>query len=214
MDTYGAGKLKEMTQNRRSTTTRKIVIGGADQLMPKYRNWATFLSDGDNKTELIQFIAGYCKTGNFRRKLKIPVRITCGEDTWLLDTVGVHQLPSCNHHETATRIIRHTVQFNDSNSAVVVASDTDILVLLIYAIYRLSLVNIPHRVQMKIDAEKLEDVNDICNNLPQKVRKLLPAYHSITRLDTTLYPFQVGKVKLFRKALKNDKTGLLQCFLK
>ena len=38
MDTYGAGKLKEMTQNRRSTTTIKIVIGAADQLMPKYRN--------------------------------------------------------------------------------------------------------------------------------------------------------------------------------
>ena len=38
MDTYGAGKLKEMIQNRRSTTTIKIVIGAADQLMPKYRN--------------------------------------------------------------------------------------------------------------------------------------------------------------------------------
>ena len=38
MDTSGAGKLKEMTQNCRSTTTIKIVIGAAYQLMPKYRN--------------------------------------------------------------------------------------------------------------------------------------------------------------------------------
>ena len=76
MDTYRAGRMKEMTQNRRGTTTRKVVIGGADQAMLKSRDSATFLSDGDSKAELIQFIAGYCKARNFRRKLKIPVKIT------------------------------------------------------------------------------------------------------------------------------------------
>ena len=50
MNTCGAGKIKEIAQNHRGTTTRKIIIGGADQAMPKSRNWATFLSDGDNKT--------------------------------------------------------------------------------------------------------------------------------------------------------------------
>lgn len=57
MDTYGEGCIKEMTQKRRGTTNRKIVIGGADQAMPKAREWPEFLSDGDNKTELIRFIA-------------------------------------------------------------------------------------------------------------------------------------------------------------
>ena len=90
MATYGSGRIKEMTQNCRGTTTRKIVIGGADQAMPKSRDWATFLSDGSTK-QLIQFIAGYCKVVNFRRKLKILLAITFSEDTWLLDTVGVHQ---------------------------------------------------------------------------------------------------------------------------
>ena len=65
---------------------------------------------------------------------------------------------------------------------------------------------------MKIDNEKFVDVNDICNNLPKKVRKLLPAYHSITSLDTTLYPFWARKVKPFKKALKKDKIGFPQCF--
>lgn len=37
MNIYGAGRIKEMTQNRRGTTTRTIVIGGADQEMPKPR---------------------------------------------------------------------------------------------------------------------------------------------------------------------------------
>ena len=65
---------------------------------------------------------------------------------------------------------------------------------------------------MKTDNEKFVDVNDICNNLPEKVRKLLPAYHSIASLDRTLYLFWAGKVKPFKKALKKDKIGFLQCF--
>ena len=127
MDTYEVGRTKEMTQNCRGTTTRKIVIGGADQAKPKSCDCATFLSDRDYKTELSQFIAGYCKARNFRRKLKMPVTIRCSEGTWLLNNVGVHQLPSCNHHEADARIIRHVVQFNDSNPVVVVASDTTFL---------------------------------------------------------------------------------------
>ena len=65
---------------------------------------------------------------------------------------------------------------------------------------------------MKIDDKKFVDVNDICSNLSEKVRKVLLAYHSITGSDTTSYPFGVGKVKPFKKALKKDKIDLLQCF--
>ena len=65
---------------------------------------------------------------------------------------------------------------------------------------------------MKTVNEKFVDVSDICNNLPEKVRKLLPAYHSVTSLDTPLYLFWVGKVKPFKKTLKKDKIGFLQCF--
>ena len=56
------------------------------------------------------------------------------------------------------------------------------------------------------------DVNDICSNLPEKVRKLRPVYHCITESDTTSYPFQVEKVKPIKKGLKMNNIGLLQCF--
>ena len=49
MDTYGACRIEDMTQNCRGTTTRKIVIGGPDQAMLKSRNWATFLSNVSTK---------------------------------------------------------------------------------------------------------------------------------------------------------------------
>ena len=55
-----------MAQNHRGSTTRKIVFGVADQAMAKSCDWTTFISNGDSKTELIQFTAGYCKAGNFR----------------------------------------------------------------------------------------------------------------------------------------------------
>lgn len=55
----GAGKIKEITQNRRDTTNRKIATGGTYPVIPKSLDCAIFLSNGDNKTDLIQFIAGY-----------------------------------------------------------------------------------------------------------------------------------------------------------
>lgn len=64
MDTYRAGRKKEITQNHRDTTTRKIITDGTDQAMPKSCDWATFLSDGDNRTEIIHCIAGCCKAEN------------------------------------------------------------------------------------------------------------------------------------------------------
>ena len=49
MDTYGARRIKEMTQTSRDTTTRKIVIGGTGLAMPKSRNCPTFLSNVSTK---------------------------------------------------------------------------------------------------------------------------------------------------------------------
>ena len=82
-----------------------------------------------------------------------------------MNTAGVGQLPSSNHHKADAKIIEQAIQSNDSNLILVVASYTDILVPLIYAIDKLSLDNIPHRVQRKIDDEKFVSVNNICRNL-------------------------------------------------
>ena len=173
-----------MTQKRQGTTARKIVIGGADQAMPKPRDWPVFLCDDHNKTELIKCIAEYCKVEKFRRKLKIPITITAAENAWLLDSVGVHQLPSCNHHETDTRIILHAVKSEDP--VVVVATDTDILVLLMYAFNKYLSTDIPRTVQMKIENEKFVDINEINRKLPEEVRKVLPVSLVVIPLHTGL----------------------------
>ena len=201
MDTYGEGCIKEMTQKRRGTTNRKIVIGGADQAMPKAREWPEFLSDGDNKTELIRFIASYCRNQEFKSTLKVPLVITYEENAWLVTPEEVDKLQNCNHHEADTRIIRHTIKAD--NPVVVVASDTDILILLVYA-YNKFLKDTDRQVQMKIDSERFVNIRTIVDNIPEDAINCLPAYHSITGCDTTSYPFGVGKVRPWNKALKKE----------
>ena len=125
MDTQGTRRNEEVPQTRRDTNIRQIIIGGAVQAMSKSRNWLTFLSDGDNKKEFIQFIADYCNAENFQRKLKRSVATTCGQDVWLLDTAGVHQLPSCNYQKADTRITRHVILYDNYNLVLAVASYTE-----------------------------------------------------------------------------------------
>ena len=60
--------------------------------------------------------------------------ITHEENAWLLTTEDVEKLPNCNHHEADTRIIAHDIPAD--TPVVVVASDTDILILLVYAYHK------------------------------------------------------------------------------
>ena len=206
MDTYGEGRIKEMTQRCRAANTRKVVIGGPDQAMPKPRDWASFLSDGDNKTELIRFISEYCKSDKVRRKLKVPLTITAEDKTYLIESTGVQELSTCNHHEADTRIILHAV--NTSDPVIVIASDTDILILLVFTFRKIT----ERKIQMKIDNQRFVDINNVCSYLTQEICEVLPSYHSLTGCDTTSYPFGVCKVKPFKKAIKEGKFGLLKDF--
>ncbi len=92
------------------------------------------------------------------------------------------------------------------NPIVVVATDTDVLVLLTYAYNEVKPTE--HWV-MRIDKEKYVYVNNVCNHYGSEVCKALPAYHSITGCDTTSFPFNVGKVKPFKNMVKESNAKLL-----
>jgi hypothetical protein len=89
---------------------------------------------------------------------------------------------------------------------VVVAADTDIFVLLVYAF---SKVDPAEKWYMKIDKERYVDIGDVCKAYGKEVCDVLPAYHSVTGCDTTSYPYKVGKVKPFRKMVAQRKFTLL-----
>ena len=56
MDTYDDNRIKEMTQTSRGNSGRRIFISNEGQTMPQNTNdWNSFLNNGENKTELINF---------------------------------------------------------------------------------------------------------------------------------------------------------------
>lgn len=89
---------------------------------------------------------------------------------------------------------------------VVVATDTDIFVLMIYAFNKLSPTE---KWFMKIGKDRYVDVDEICNLYGEQICEVLPGYHSLTGCDTTSFPFKVGKVKPWKKMMSQMKSSLL-----
>ena len=110
----------------------------------------------------------------------------------------VEKLPTCNHEEADTRLILHAA--HGTSPAVIVAKDTDVLILLHYGMTQKSALK---ELYMKIYHYKYMDVRVIFEKVGSEVCKTLPQLHAITGCDTTTYKFNVGKVKAYRKVVKN-----------
>lgn len=204
MDTYGKNRIKSMTQKRRGHAGRKVIITEKGQTMPKSKDWNTFLQSGENKTELIKFLANHYRSDSFRSKLDIPLIFTESNNTWMITSKNVFLIERCNHHEADTRVVRHA-SLSDK-PVVVVATDTDIFVLLVYAFNQVASTE---KWYMQIDRERYVDIGAVCKAYGKEVCDVLPAYHSLTGCDTTSYPYKVGKVKPFKKLVAQNKSILL-----
>lgn len=93
----------------------------------------------------------------------------------------------CNHHEAATRVVRYASLSEEP--FVAVAIDTDIFILLVYAFSKVTNAEI---LYMKIDKELYVNMGNICRAYGKEVCDILAAYHSMTKCDTTSYPYKVG----------------------
>ena len=122
---------KYLSQLRRGRSRRTIIIESAIQTMPKGKDWQLFLCNSENKTELVRFLASFCKRDEFARKLKIPLIVTEEERTWSVTLSGIKPLATSNHHEADTRIVMEVYKLN--SVVIVRAADTDIRILLAYA---------------------------------------------------------------------------------
>jgi hypothetical protein len=65
---------------------------------------------------------------------------------------------------------------------------------------------------MKIDGERHVNISSVCNFYGTDVCNVLPAFHSLTGCDTTLYPFGCGNIKPFKKMLQHKKHNLIASF--
>ena len=112
--------------------------------------------------------------------------------------------PRCNHEEADTRLILHAAM--SKSPAVIVAKDTDVFLLLAYAVcYQ----NNPPRWYMKIDANQFINMIMIHDSVGRDVCSILPQLHAITGSDTTAYKFNIGKVRVLKKVIKDPSSTLL-----
>jgi len=58
---------------------------------------------------------------------------------------------------------------------------------------------------MKVDKERCVAISKVCKSYGKVICDVLPSYHSITRCDTTSYPYKVGKVTPFKKIVAQGK---------
>ena len=62
-----------MTQKNRGDTGKRINITGDQQHMPLFKDWATFLQNGENKTELVSYLVNYYKRDDIPRLISVPL---------------------------------------------------------------------------------------------------------------------------------------------
>ncbi len=112
----------------------------------------------------------------------------------------------CNHEDTDKRLVLHACLIN--TNVVVVAKDTDVFVLMVYAYC----IEKPSKKWfLKIGHEKYVDIRKVVDYLGEEISKNLPSIHAITGCDTTSAIFGVGKVKVLEKLKKNaGKVALLE----
>ena len=103
----------------------------------------------------------------------------------------------CNHEEADTRIPMHAALCSED---VVVAKDTDIIVLLAYAYEKCSSVK---QWLMKYDKQKYANIGKLCRFRGLVICKYLPQLHAITGCNAT-YFYRVGKINPLKRVLKSS----------
>ena len=202
-DSYTTSTTKQLTQRRRGNPDRRVYITSAKQCMPKSSDWDSFLRNGENKSELIQFLVRYYKTDEARGNLRLPMIVTEEEKTWLITRTSIQELESCNHYEADTRLVLHASQ--SAVPVIVRATDTDVLILLSYAYV---ICKPAHEWLSKIN-NRYVSIEKLANTFGEEVCRVLPGYHTLTGCDTTSYPFGIGKMRPFKKMIKSNKIHLL-----
>ena len=106
----------------------------------------------------------------------VPIVINVGEYTWRIeDGVSPLHLFYCNNEEADSRIVLHASK--SSGNVVIVANDTDILMLLIYSY---STCEISKEWVLKCDTNSYANIGTVCKHLGSTVSRNILEYYAIT----------------------------------
>lgn len=181
----------------------RVHVTGVDQKMPKGKvKWADFLSNGENKNDLMTLFGEYLKSNEAIAKANGLDVVFCGRRK-----IWNHgqEMGECNHEEADTKIPLFASQ--SSKNVVAVAQDCDILVLLITAY---ATVKPKVKWQMKYAINSFADIESIYNNhLGDETSRCLIQYHALSGCDTTSFFYGLGKTQPFKRAIDTGKINLV-----
>jgi len=176
-DGYGnEPTIKDHEHTRRSVKSAPNIA--VDEAKPLYSNQAAFLANKGNKKALIQLLAKYLTAAGHE----------------------VHQA----RDDADTLIVSHVLQIARTQCVTAVASDNDILILLLYH-FQSELADIFLHCEVKHNTEviSIRIVRDAIGDTA--CRQLLVA-HAIGGCDSTSAVYGHGKVSVYRKVIHNHET--------
>ena len=136
-----------------------------------------FFHNIENKENLIRLITEHLISDQGRTLAALPLIITRKEFTWRIIDNIVEDLDRSNHEEAETKTVLHALR--EKANVVVVARDTDVLVLMVYAY---ALKDIKDDWYMKIGKKKFVNVRKSVQHLGKEISLKLPHIHAITGL--------------------------------
>jgi hypothetical protein len=102
--------------------------------------------------------------------------------TVFINSEDVSDMFECNHEEADYRLVLHALICQQD--VVVVAKDTDVLVLLIWAYVHF---NVGYKWYMMYEKGIYADISIICNYFGDIICENILSFHAITGCDTTSY---------------------------
>ena len=186
-DRYYKVSIKSGTRMRRTRGNRPIrrVIENGDVPLPS--DWNNFLASAENKEDLARFLSEQL-VGQEQVKTIIVAGGFVEEQEVKSTDLSIDTTPfEAVQEEADTRIILHCVQ-DKTDSAVVQARDTDILVLLIAHFNKMAY----RRLWFKAGTSKKRKyipIHSIVEQMPYgpTVLETLPAFHALTGSDVTSF---------------------------
>ena len=198
-DCYLDDSTKNSTRAGRGKAGMNVRISSINQAMLTGMRWKEFLHNSKNKEALISIISRYFQSEEMRPNLPFPMIVNDKYDTVRINSDGVSYMFECNHEEADYRLVLHALVCEQD--VVVVAKDTDVLVLLIWAYVHF---NVNYKWYLMYEKGVYADISVICQYFGDVLCESILSFHAITGCDTTSYMYRIGKVRVFQKLMKNS----------
>ncbi|PIK43779.1 hypothetical protein BSL78_19343 [Apostichopus japonicus] len=213
------GNSSSAERTKRATCGEvRVKITGPTQR--KTLQWKKFLSNGSNKTALVEFLYREWSKPEYAGKLKgIELVVTHGTKCHSIKstdginlTVNDVQELSSTHEEADTRLLLHAAHAAQTVPVVVIRSpDTDVAVLAVTFKKQIS-ADVYFDTGVK-NRRRLVNINQLSDQLGEKKSSALLGLHAFTGCDAVSAFTGKGKVKGYDLLLKDEQVEQLMCEL-